>query len=573
MLTGSISPEYGGNMRMFLAVVLACLAVQVSAEGCDPEKEFECKNGFCIDNSRRCNGIFECLDFSDEDNCPVAKCQPGEFQCTSGECVSGDLRCNGSPDCPDESDEAGCVKILCHGHSFIYNAVTKTCKSCQHNAQGRNCEKCKPGFYGNAKIGTAEDCKPCDCNGHSMDCDMAGKCENCGHNTEGEKCENCRPGFRGDATKGTPEDCKPNSPDNDKDTDAKPKPTTKPGPDPDTDKKPKPTTKPGNPTKTCDCNGHSTECDGDGKCKDCKDNTQGDSCDECKPGFTGDAKEGKADSCKPNNCDALCNKHSSTCDLAAGKCMNCDHNTEGDKCEKCKSGFAGDATKGTSDDCKESACAAMCNNHATECDMNAKTCKNCADNTEGSNCEKCKDGYTGDATKGPCKPCSEKCNKHSDTCDKDTGICSNCKDNTEGNMCERCKTGFTGDASKGTPNDCKPTQCRCNKHSDTCPDGVCKDCQHHTTGAYCEICQPGYYGMATGQTPDDCKKCPCPPRTVMCVEVPGEAQPKCLGCEDGYTGDKCEECDAVNGFEALNGGPTAPTGCCVRKGVSSCPSG
>ncbi|XP_066273302.1 laminin subunit gamma-1-like isoform X2 [Branchiostoma lanceolatum] len=394
-------------MTMFWVVVLACLAVQASSEGCDSEKEFECTNGFCIDKSRRCNGIFECLDFSDEDNCLGSKCQPGEFLCTSGECISGELRCNGSPDCPDESDEDGCVKILCHGHSFIYNAVTKTCMSCQHNTQGRNCEKCKPGFYGNAEVGTMEDCKQCECNGHSMDCDITGKCENCGHNTEGEKCESCRPGFRGDATKGTAGDCAPNSPDGTDEKDADGKDADgKDADGKDADGKP----------KTCDCNGHSTECDSAGKCKDCKDNT-------------------------------------------------------------------------------------------------------------------------------------------------------------EGNMCEKCKTGYTGDPTKGTPNDCKPNQCRCNKHSDTCPDGVCQDCQHHTTGVYCETCEPGYYGKATGQTPNDCKKCPCSPRSIMCIEVPGETQPKCMGCEDGYLGEKCDKCDGENGFEALQGGPTAPNGCCVRRGVTDCPSG
>ncbi|XP_019626967.1 PREDICTED: basement membrane-specific heparan sulfate proteoglycan core protein-like isoform X3 [Branchiostoma belcheri] len=579
-------------MTLLWAVLsLACLAVQVAAQPCDPATEFECASGGCIAKARRCNRIFECLDFSDEDYCPIAKCKPGEFQCATGDCVHGVLRCNGSPDCPDKSDESGCVKILCHGHSFIYNSVTRTCLSCQHNTQGRNCDTCKPGFYGNAKIGSKNDCKQCSCNGHSTTCDITGKCTNCGHNTEGEKCEKCRPGFRGDATKGTPTDCKSSST---------------------------------GPTKTCNtCNGHSTTCDATGKCVNCqdntegaqcekcakgwwgvatsggkclkcicnnhaddcekaggkclncKDNTQGFFCNQCATGFVGTATDGKKDSCKAANCDVLCYKHSTTCNVNTGKCTNCKDNTEGDRCDKCKTGFTGNPTTGVcTAGAKPTNCATLCYGHSTTCNVPAGTCSNCQHNTEGPRCQTCKPGYTGDATKGPtgCKSCLDNCNKHSSTCDKSTGVCTNCQHQTTGSKCEKCIAGYTGDPTKGTSTDCKPTAgCPCNKHSSTCPGGVCKNCQHHTTGKYCETCDTGYYGKATGGTPNDCKKCPCSPRSTMCILLPGQSAPTCMGCKDGYAGSNCNQCDTLNGFVPLGGGPTAAGGCCVKKGVTNCP--
>lgn len=33
------------------------------------ESEFTCYDGFCIPHSRRCDNIYDCADFSDEQNC------------------------------------------------------------------------------------------------------------------------------------------------------------------------------------------------------------------------------------------------------------------------------------------------------------------------------------------------------------------------------------------------------------------------------------------------------------------------------------------------------------------------
>jgi hypothetical protein len=48
----------------------------------------------------------------------------------------------------------------------------------------------------------------CNCHNHS-ECDCNGNCVSCEHNTEGANCERCREGFYGDARRGTPYDCVP----------------------------------------------------------------------------------------------------------------------------------------------------------------------------------------------------------------------------------------------------------------------------------------------------------------------------------------------------------------------------
>ncbi|GAB0186482.1 laminin subunit alpha-4 [Grus japonensis] len=64
---------------------------------------------------------------------------------------------------------------------------------------------CAPGYYGNPLL-IGSTCKKCDCSGNSdpnlifEDCDeVTGQCRNCLRNTTGFKCERCAPGYYGDA--------------------------------------------------------------------------------------------------------------------------------------------------------------------------------------------------------------------------------------------------------------------------------------------------------------------------------------------------------------------------------------
>ncbi|XP_028253494.1 laminin subunit alpha-4 [Parambassis ranga] len=83
-------------------------------------------------------------------------------------------------------------------------AAALRCK-CQEGYAGHFCERCAPGYYGNPmEIGNS--CKRCDCNGNSdpnlifNEChNVTGHCRHCWGNTAGANCERCAPGFYGDA--------------------------------------------------------------------------------------------------------------------------------------------------------------------------------------------------------------------------------------------------------------------------------------------------------------------------------------------------------------------------------------
>ncbi|EEC16848.1 low-density lipoprotein receptor, putative, partial [Ixodes scapularis] len=71
---------------------------------CEPG-QFQCGDGSCIDYRRRCDGHYDCNDYSDEQNC---ECEPGQFQCGDGSCIDYRRRCDGHYDCNDYSDEQNC---------------------------------------------------------------------------------------------------------------------------------------------------------------------------------------------------------------------------------------------------------------------------------------------------------------------------------------------------------------------------------------------------------------------------------------------------------------------------------
>ncbi|XP_070808754.1 LOW QUALITY PROTEIN: sortilin-related receptor [Pituophis catenifer annectens] len=75
--------------------------------------EFECQQTKkCVPNWKRCDGLKDCQDSTDELNCPTHSTLlcPSGFRCEDGEaCIMKMERCDGFLDCPDSSDEKNCT--------------------------------------------------------------------------------------------------------------------------------------------------------------------------------------------------------------------------------------------------------------------------------------------------------------------------------------------------------------------------------------------------------------------------------------------------------------------------------
>ena len=182
----------------------------------------------------------------------------------------------------------------------------------------------------------------------------------------------------------------------------------------------------------------------------CPVNFTGRSCEQCSPGYYRAADR----SCQP--CD--CGGFSSTCDLDTGACTNCTALTMGVSCERCVDGAFGDPSNGVP--CLPCPCPLTTSpgQFSSTCRLlpdNLVECLNCPVGHSGLRCEQCDSGFFGDPTgntTGTPTQCSDcLCNGNIDpsvpgSCDTVSGECVLCTGNTTGAQCERCADGYYGDA-------------------------------------------------------------------------------------------------------------------------------
>ncbi|XP_057256839.1 laminin subunit alpha-5 isoform X1 [Pezoporus wallicus] len=291
----------------------------------------------------------------------------------------------------------------------------------------------------------------------------------------------------------------------------------------------------------------------------CPANYQGDSCQECAPGYYRDTKGLFLGKCIPCHC----NGHSDQCLPGSGICLNCQHNTEGDHCERCKDGYVGSRSAEEALQCVGCPCplSVASNNFAVGCvHKGSNTQCLCKPGYAGPNCERCAPGYYGNplVIGSSCQPCD--CSGNTDpnmlfsSCDSLTGTCTGCMHHTAGARCQLCAPGYYGDAVAAK--NC--TQCSCSPcGTDSChpQTGQCF-CKPGVTGQHCDRCEEGYYGF---EGCSGCRRCDCDvgsvgsnchAQTGQCSCLPGVSGSRCHQCAPGYWGfseSGCMKCECRGG--------------------------
>nr|CAB3263371.1 laminin subunit alpha-2 [Phallusia mammillata] len=265
----------------------------------------------------------------------------------------------------------------------------------------------------------------------------------------------------------------------------------------------------------------------------------------CPPGYTGFSCENCAGGywrsgrmCLP----CQCNGHSNSCNPLNGACENCQHNTMGMHCERCKPGFYGDSTTGTRDDCQMCSCPLpiASNNFSPLCYLDRTTsemvCLKCPTGYAGKRCETCEQGYFGDPTTpgGSCQLCE--CNGNSQSCDSLTGVCTYCRGHTSGKHCEVCEPAYYGDAIERK--NCGPCECNAvGSVSRQCHlvTGQCS-CRPGVYGRKCDACESGHYLSAEERM---CVACECDATGSLSEQCGADGS--CI-CRSGVEGRRCNSC-------------------------------
>lgn len=312
---------------------------------------------------------------------------------------------------------AKCVPCVCNNHGEYCDSESGRC-ICNHNTGGDTCDRCAPGYYGNALNQTENDCKPCPCP-DGGECtilpDETVACLSCPDGYGGHLCDKCVDGFHMNKDK----------------------------------------------CERCECNGNiDTNAVGncnmlDGKCLKCIFNTWGNSCEKCLPGYYGSALAYPKGDCKSCGCNSFgtfaeenfndfneakrlgyMRSYMTTanflgCNVVTGQC-NCKPNVAGRQCNACVDGYW-DIT--SNEGCKACNCDSVGSLNRL-CDDKTGLC-NCRPGITGQHCDKCLPDHYGFSTEG-CHKCEcDPIGSESSQCDLETGQCK-CRPNVEGKRCEFC---------------------------------------------------------------------------------------------------------------------------------------
>ncbi|XP_076364577.1 attractin-like protein 1 isoform X2 [Tachypleus tridentatus] len=91
---------------------------------------------------------------------------------------------------------SSCPDCQCNGHSFCKNETGVCDQPCAHLTEGKHCERCILGYYGNALNGGM--CKQCSCNNQATVCHReTGKCYCTTKGITGDSCDMCAENYVG----------------------------------------------------------------------------------------------------------------------------------------------------------------------------------------------------------------------------------------------------------------------------------------------------------------------------------------------------------------------------------------
>ncbi|NXD66375.1 LAMB3 protein, partial [Eolophus roseicapillus] len=269
----------------------------------------------------------------------------------------------------------------------------------------------------------------------------------------------------------------------------------------------------------CNCNGHSTSCHFDpelyrasggasgGVCDNCQHNTEGNNCERCTPHYFRNQRQDLAhpEACLPCECDPDGTVPGSICDPLTGRCV-CKENVQGDRCHLCKPGFSQLANANPMG-CRRCTCNVLGTRQDMPCDDETGRCF-CLPNVVGNDCDQCAGEHWDMGSGHGCQPCG--CHphgSHSPHCNQFTGQCP-CREGFTGRTCSAvqeqvCPDRHYGDIRIGC------TECNCDFQGteDVGCDkttGQCL-CRPGVTGSRCDQCQRGHCSTYPG-----CELChPC----------------------------------------------------------------